>query len=85
MSEIVVYQDQWSQREDPGHTPLHAALQEISRNVGNNDSKYDTKDEKGRLYNRPRRLDFVTADVTDLITTGLGGLQDNLAAGVSFH
>lgn len=76
MPEILVYQDQWLRPTDPGHTPLKAAIEELNRNVGKNDSTYRDV----VLHNRPRKLSFVTVDVVDLITTGLGGLQDNLAA-----
>lgn len=69
----------------PGQPPaLTRAIEEINRDVGQGDSKYDeAKSQVKALCNRPRRLNFATADVTELITTGLGGLNDELAAGVS--
>lgn len=78
MAEILDYQDIGK------GPPLGRALEEIGRQVGQGDSKYDEPKSKVKsLCNRPRRLNFVTADVTELITTGLGGLNDELAAGVS--
>lgn len=95
MPEILVYQDRWAQPNKPGHTVLYGALQELGRSVGNSDSQYKVEDLSGNLEDnrskygnnvlqiRPRRLDFVSAEIVDLITTGLGGLDDSFAAGVS--
>ncbi len=55
-------------------TPLRHALDEIGRNVGAEDFKYDDPKSKVKaLHNRPRRLDFIAADVTGLITTRAWG------------
>ena len=62
---------------------LRHALDEIGRSVGAQDAKYDDPQSGTEaLCNRPRTLDFVAADVTGLITTKFGGLNNELAAGV---